>query len=100
MCVCARTLSRSQFLVVFQSFKSNFGFAVGGQCRSLEAELPHSRGRTRGRPMAAERISVFKAFENKLLQFPGCRVGLAEGFLGRLLLESRLQGLPVRQREA
>lgn len=42
--------------------------------------------------MAAERISVFKAFENKLLQFPGCRVGLAEGFLGRLLLESRPQG--------
>lgn len=47
-----------------------------------EAGPPRGRAGTRGRPTAAERISVFKAFENKLLQFPGCRVGVGRGVPG------------------
>ena len=47
-----------------------------------EAGPPCGRAGTRGRPTAAERISVFKAFENKLLQFPGCRVGGGRGVPG------------------
>lgn len=47
-----------------------------------EAGPPHGRAGTRGRPTAAERISVFKAFENKLLQFLGCRVGVGRGIPG------------------
>lgn len=61
-----------------------------------EAGPPHGRAGTRARPTAAERISVFKAFENKLLQFPGCRVGLTEGFLAAASPESRPQGVPCQ----
>lgn len=73
------------FLVVcvFQFFFfKNFGFAVGGQRQSQRPDPPRGRARTRGRPTAAERISVFKAFENKLLQFPGYRVGVGRGVPG------------------
>lgn len=37
------------------------------------------RARARGRPTAAERIFVFKAFEEKLLQFPGYGVRVGRG---------------------
>lgn len=64
-----------------------------------EAGPPHGRAGTRGRPTAAERVSVFKAFENKLLQFSGCRVGLAEGSLVAASPRVQATGAPLPDKE-
>lgn len=65
---CAHVCALSFLVVcVFQflfCFLKNFGFAVGGQRRSQRLD-PTWQGWDRRRPTAAERISVFKAFENK-----------------------------------
>lgn len=60
-----------------------------------KAGPPHGRAGTRGRPTAAERISVFKAFENKLLQFPGCRVGIGRGVPGGSFPRVQATGVPL-----
>lgn len=72
------------FLVVyvFQFFSKELWICRWWAAPVPEAGPPCGRAGTRGRPTAAERISVFKAFENKLLQFPGCRVGAGRGVPG------------------
>ena len=80
----------------FSFFQKNFVFAIDGQRRSRRLDPPGSRVGTRGRPTAAERISVFKAFENKLLQFPGCRVGVGRGVPGGGFACGPGRGAPVR----
>lgn len=87
--MCARALSLALtlfffFLVVcvFQFFLKELWICRWWAAPVPEAGPPHGRAGTRGGPTAAERISVFKAFENKLLQFPGCRVGAGRGVPG------------------
>lgn len=70
------------FGCVFQFFFKELWICRWWAAPVLEAGPPRGRAGTRGRPTAAERISVFKAFENKLLQFPGCRVGAGRGVPG------------------
>ena len=66
-----------------------------------EAGSPRGRAGTRGRPTAAERISVFKAFENKLTAVPRVQGGgWQRGSWWRLCLKSRPQGLPCPVRRA
>lgn len=80
------SLSRTRgfffFGCVFQFFFKELWICRWWAAPVLEAGPPRGRAGTRGRPTAAERISVFKAFENKLLQFPGCRVGAGRGVPG------------------
>lgn len=65
----------------------------------LEAGPPRGRAGARGGPTAAERISVFKAFENKLLQFPGFRVGVGRGVPGGSSPRVQAAGAPLSGKE-
>ena len=86
------------FLVVyvFQFFSKELWICRWWAAPVPEAGPPCGRAGTRGRPTAAERISVFKAFENKLLQFPGCRVGVGRGVPGGGFACGPGRGAPVR----
>lgn len=84
LCTCARVLSFFFFFgcVCVSVFLKELWICRWWAAPVPEAGPPHGRAGTRGGPTAAERISVFKAFENKLLQFPGCRVGVGRGVPG------------------
>ena len=93
--------SLSFFLVVcvFQFFSKELWICRWWAAPVPEAGSPCGRAGTRGRPTAAERISVFKAFENKLTAVPRVQGGgWQRGSWCRLRLESRPQGLPCQVR--